>query len=441
MKLIFYLLIFFILSSCSFDNKTGIWKTETAISKKDIDVFKDFKTISTTEETFNQIIDLKKNNQISISKPKNNVVWNDIFFSDENNLENFRYNNLNQIIFKSKKLSNGKIDDYLLFQNGNLIASDKKGDIIVFSIKEKKIINKFNFYKKKYKRYKKKLNIFIEDNIIYVSDNIGYLYAFDYQQDKVLWAVNYQIPFKSNLKIINDKIISSDTNNNLIFFDKNNGELLKLFPTENTTITNEFLNNIAKNNNNLIFLNSYGSLYSFNGLNMKLNWFINLNPSLNLNQSNLFYGSEVVSAGGKIIVSSNNKTYLIEEKTGSIIKKFNFSTIIKPIIYGNTAFLVTKNSLLLSINLANAEILFSKDVNFQVAKFLNSKKKTVNFKNMMLLNNEIFLFLKNSFVLQFKKDGQLQEIKKLPTKINTFPILIESSILYLNFKNRLIIVD
>ena len=60
---------------------------------------------------------------------------------------------------------------------------------------------------------------------------------------------------------------------------------------------------------------------------------------------------------------------------------------------------------------------------------------------MMLLNNEIFLFLKNSFVLQFKKDGQLQEIKKLPTKINTFPILIESSILYLNFKNRLIIVD
>ena len=72
-----------------------------------------------------------------------------------------------------------------MFQNGNLIASDKKGDIIVFSIKKRKIINKFNFYKKKYKRYKKKLNIFIEDNIIYVSDNIGYLYAFDYQQDKL----------------------------------------------------------------------------------------------------------------------------------------------------------------------------------------------------------------------------------------------------------------
>ena len=166
-----------------------------------------------------------------------------------------------------------------------------------------------------------------------------------------------------------------DTNNNLIFFDKNNGELLKLIPTENTTITNEFLNNIAKNNNNLIFLNSYGSLYSFNGLNMKLNWFINLNPSLNLNQSNLFYGSEVVSAGGKIIVSSNNKTYLIEEKLAQLLKNLIFSTIIKPIIYGNIAFLVTKNSLLLSINLVNAEILFSKDINFQLRNFEYKKNE------------------------------------------------------------------
>jgi hypothetical protein len=91
--------------------------------------------------------------------------------------------------------------------------------------------------------------------------------------------------------------------------------------------------------------------------------------------------------------------------------------------------------------LINAEILFSKDINSQVAKFINSKTNTVDFKNMMLLNNEIFLFLKNSFILQFKNDGQLKDIKKLPTKINTLPIVIDSSILYLNFKNKLIIVN
>jgi hypothetical protein len=91
--------------------------------------------------------------------------------------------------------------------------------------------------------------------------------------------------------------------------------------------------------------------------------------------------------------------------------------------------------------LVNAEILYSRDINLQVAKSLNSKKKNLNFKNLMLLNNNLFLFLKNSFVLHFRNNGELIEIKKLPSKINTLPILIDSSILYLNFKNKLIVVN
>ena len=38
----------------------------------------------------------------------------------------------------------------------------------------KKNINKFNFYKKKYKKIKKNLNLIVENNIIYVSDNLGF---------------------------------------------------------------------------------------------------------------------------------------------------------------------------------------------------------------------------------------------------------------------------
>jgi outer membrane protein assembly factor BamB len=212
-------------------------------------------------------------------------------------------------------------------------------------------------------------------------------------------------------------------------------------PTENTIITNQFVNNISKNKNDLFYLNSYGSLYSFDAFNMKLNWFINLSPSLNLDQSNLFYGSEVVTAGNNIIVSSNYNTYLINKKNGFILNKFNFSSVIKPIINNNIGFLVTKNNLLIAINLVNAEILYSRDINLQVAKSLNSKKKNLNFKNLMLLNNNLFLFLKNSFVLHFRNNGELIEIKKLPSKINTLPILIDSSILYLNFKNKLIVVN
>ena len=60
----------------------------------------------------------------------------------------------------------------------------------------------------------------MQNNIIYVSDSVGYLYAFDYKNNQVIWAVNYKIPFKSNLKISGNKIICADVNNNLIFLIK-----------------------------------------------------------------------------------------------------------------------------------------------------------------------------------------------------------------------------
>ena len=72
--------------------------------------------------------------------------------------------------------------------------------------------------------------------------------------------------------------------NHLYFFDKNNGNTLKLIPSEETIVKNEFINNLALNNNNLFYLNTYGSLYSININNLNLNWFQNFNQSLDINQ-------------------------------------------------------------------------------------------------------------------------------------------------------------
>ena len=440
MKLYFILIILLLINACSFDNKSGIWTSDKE-EKKNREFLKDFKKISVSEDVFDKIISLENNKKIEILLPVNNLKWNDIYFNDENNLENFKAKNLNQILFKSKKLSRNKSSNYLIFENGNLIISDDKGNIIVYSVEEKKIISKYNFYRKEYKGIEKKLNLYVQNNIIYVSDSIGYLYAFNYDKRQLIWAKNYKLPLKSNLKISENKIICADVNNNLIFFDRKNGELLKLIPTEGTTITNEFVNNISKYKSDIFFLNSYGTLYSINSETMDLKWFINLNPSLNLNQSNLFDGKEIINNGSKIIVSSNKKTFLIEAKTGSILKSYNFTSAVKPIIHNNIGFFVTNNSLLVAVNLNNNQILYSKDINLQVANFLNTKKKNLNFKNIMLLNNEILIFLENSFILNFEKNGELKEVKKLPSKINSLPILIDGSILYLNLRKKLIILN
>ena len=43
---------------------------------------------------------------------------------------------------------------------------------------------------------------------------------YNYEQNKILWAKNLKIPFRSNIKITNNFIITADQNNNLYFFDK-----------------------------------------------------------------------------------------------------------------------------------------------------------------------------------------------------------------------------
>jgi hypothetical protein len=441
MKFYFIFIVIFFLNNCSFDTKSGIWKSDKVLVKKNDEIFKEFKKIQIEEDVFNEEIFFDNKSNLKISKPINNLKWQDIYFSEENNLKNFNYNNYNQIIFKSKKIIRSKLNNNPLFHNDNLVISDDKGNIIVFSLKKKKIISKFNFYKKNFKDIKKKLNLYLENNIIYVSDNLGYLYSFDYDSNKINWAVNYKLPFKSNLKITNEKIITADVNNNLVIFSKKNGGIIELIPTESTTITNEFINNISKNKENIFFLNSYGSLYSINSETMRFNWFINLNSSLSLNQSSLFNGSQIINTDEKIVVSSNKSTYLIDSKTGTILKKYNFSSLVKPIINNNICFFITKNNFLVAVNLENFKILFSQDINLRVSQFLNSKKKELSFKEMMLLNDEIYIFLNNSYILNFENNGMIKKINKLPSKINSSPIVINSSIIFLNKNNKFIIVN
>ena len=70
MKLFYSLIILFLLTSCSFDNKTGIWKNENEDYEKNSNLFKDFKSISILKDNFNEIITLDSKTKIKISAPK-----------------------------------------------------------------------------------------------------------------------------------------------------------------------------------------------------------------------------------------------------------------------------------------------------------------------------------------------------------------------------------
>lgn len=440
MKLIFIFLISIFFTNCSFDNKSGIWTNENIDKKKQSDLFKDFKKISLSEKKFNEIIYLDDKFKFKLKKPIKNFKWNDIYYNKNNNLHDFYYQNQNTIEFKSKKISKGEINPFFLIDKNNLITSDHKGNIITFAL-ESGLIDKYNFYKNEYKKVKKKLNIIVEDQVVYVSDNLGYLYAYDYSKSNVIWAKNYKVPFRSNLKIINNKLIASNQNDQLFFFDKKNGQIIKSIPSEETTIKNEFVNNLSLDKTNLFFLNSFGSLYSIDTVSMDIKWFINLNQSFDLNPSNLFLSNQIVNTRNKVVISSNYSTYIIDSKNGNVLSKKNFSSNIRPIILDNYIFFITKNNLLISMDLDENKILYSYNVDKLIANFLDTKKKQVKFKSFMIMNNEIFIFLENSYIINLKINGELIQLKKLPSKMNSVPINIDGSILFLDKNNKLIAVN
>ena len=438
-KILFLFVILFY--SCSFDNKSGIWKNENLITKDNNDSFKEFKRLSITYRPFNKIVNIKKNFKFEAPALINATEWNDIFLSDNNNLLNLKYSNLNKQNFRSKKISRKNIDNYILSDSKNIICSDLNGNIFIFSLIDNKLINKFNFYKKKFKNIEKKLNLIVENGTIYVSDNIGFLYAFDYKKNRVIWAKNYKIPFRSNLKISQDKLLASNQNNNLYFFNKYSGEIIKQIPTEETTVKNAFINNISLDNNYIFFLNTYGSLYAVRKKDMEIKWFVNLNQSLDINPSNLFMGNQIVNNNKRIVVNSNQSTFILDSETGMILSKKNFSSNVKPIIIDQYFISISKNNFLILTNINSGEILYSLDINQEIANYIKSKKKEIQIKNMMIVNNKIFIFLKNSFLIKFDFNGKIKNISKLPNKLNTFPIIVDGSIMYFDFKNRLSVVN
>ena len=436
----YHLIILFFIFGCSFDNKTGIWKNENILSKKN-DPFEDFVEINVSTNNFKKIIAKKKDFKFKLENPINNFSWHDIYYSENNNLKNFKYDyNLKQI-YRSKKISRNNLENNFLFSNENLIFTDIKGDIIIFSISKKKVIYKFNFYKKKYKNIEKKLNIILSEDLLYVFDNIGYIYALDINNNKIVWANKNDVPFRSNIKVYKNKLISSDQNNKIYFINKKDGKILTIIPTEETLVKNKFENNLSVSGELTFFINTFGSLYAINNKNMRIIWFVNLNQSINLNPSNIFYGNQIISNGKNLVLSSNDYTYIFDQFTGTTIYKKNFSSNLRPIIIGDFLFIITKEKLLICTNIVNGEIVYSYDINNKIAEFLNTKKYDVKFKHMMILNNKLIVFLKNSYFLIFNIDGELEQVNKLPKKINSFPIVIDKSLIYLDTRNKISIID
>ena len=207
-KILNLIILNIFLSSCSFDNKSGIWTGSEQIVKQQSNN-QNIELIFKKKNNFIEDKELQPNQKFNFDAPISYKNWTQSYQNKSNNINNLSFYNEGNYK-RLSKVSSSVINSNILVFEKKLFFSDNKGNIGIFSLDKNQLIFKFNFYKKRLKNAGKNIKIILKGNQIIAADNFGYIYSIDYKKNKVIWAKNFLIPFRSNLKIINEVIFLSD---------------------------------------------------------------------------------------------------------------------------------------------------------------------------------------------------------------------------------------
>ena len=324
----------------------------------------------------------------------------------------------------------------------NLIFSDYKGNIRVFSLDENQLIFDFNFYKNKIKKTKKEIKLIAKNNFIIAADNFGYIYSINYKNNKINWAKNFLVPFRSNLKIIDNVLFLSDEKNKIIMIDINNGNKIDELYTQPSKTVSGFESSLALDEkNNLLFLSTSGTLYSLNLVNNKvINWIQNFK---NENQI-IFDGKPIIVLKDSIIISTGKSISLLQQN-GSRIWDLSIKSNVRPAASGNIIFLVSTDNQLVFINKNSGQIVYSKNINSLIANDFKKSfsKKIKKITHIFLVNNKLLLITNDShFVeLNLKNLISINSIKKNPFKISSNIVFVNKEMVFISENKRIFKVN
>jgi len=449
MKNLLIIFVYFLIASCSFDNKTGIWKDASSIPVENQDGTSidetnsenRYEDVLTKSKLFNKEVESKKNSVLKLDLAISMENWTEQYANLTNNVSNFSYEGGRILLSKSSKLSRVSLGKNILFYKNNLITYNRKGKILIYSLNLKKKIYEYNFYKKKFKNVQKEINFIVSDNILYASDNFGYLYAINLTTKTLIWAKNYGIPFRSNLKIVNDQIFLANQDNVIYSINKSNGEKNWQYATGLTFLKSDFYNNFAIDDlsNTLLFLNTSGELYSIDYIQQKIKWILNFKNDSFSRDGDLFLSHPLVLKNNNLIISTEKA--LLNYNVVSGVKNWSFpsASILKPIVTNNYIYILSKKNLLICIDNSSGEVLWSRNI-YSNQKVQKISKKIGQFYEVKIANSMLNIFSKNGYLLSFNhKNGNLEFIKKISKNgINSEIIFLKGNMFLIDDNKKLL---
>jgi len=438
----FFFLAVLIITSCSFDKKTGIWDGIETDRQKIADLRKERKRILNTVTIFSSAnfiseeIPPKKN--IILSKPRKNLSWEMTGFNLQNNIgHNYLSSASNR--FLKKRVSKNKFlrsEEMapLLVSNNHIYITDDRGSIFKVNF-DGDVVWKKNIYKKLYKKLFKKLSFAIYKDSIFVSDNMGFIYSLDLITGEPLWIKNHGIPLKSQLKIFNDKIFVVNQDNRLLCLSVKNGIKIWDIRSISSYIKSQSILSIAiSKSGDLIFLNSSGDLNKVNTDTGNLIWTLNAKDLSFSHDTDFFESSNIVIDENSIIFSTSTSVFSYDLLSGYLnwSKKVNSKS--DPIIDGDYVFLITKDGYFLNLEKFTGKVVWSTNILPSLEKgwkipFEKERSETI-VTGFILGSGKLYITTFNGFlIICSASTGKVESFKRL-AYVNTYSPIISNNSLF-----------
>jgi outer membrane protein assembly factor BamB len=414
-KILTLIVIFFFVNNCSLNENSRIWnkKKDQEFTKKSNvkKLFTEEKKISTELNTGLAIKIKRINHNDKFAYNRNDYGSKDYegLLNKDASYAFSKLDNVNTLNFKPAFLSDG------------LIFFNKKGSVIRYN-NSSKIIWKNNYYSKAEKKLRPKLNFLIDGKYLIVADNIAKYYLIDIETGNLIWSKNSSYPFNSEIKKYKKNFFIVDYKNTLRCFNIKDGSECWNMQTENSFTISGSKFSLIIVNNLVIFNNSIGDITAVDIDSGLISWQLPTQSSSIVNKTYKFKNSKLVSDGKSIFFSNNqNEFYSIDANTGIINWKNKINSSLTPIINENLIFTVSSNGYLFVIQKKTGNIIRITNL---YKGFKKKKKEVITPTGIAIGGNDLYLTSNNGKMIVVDIQlGKITKELKISGKLVSEPII------------------
>ena len=423
-------LIFFLISQCSLDTKTGFWSKTKIVENKNNNLEEIFKPDEVLEKEFNQNLKIKINSSYTQNPFVNNLSNNLGFINFESNFKEISK-------FKFKKIKNFEniSPDLLIGKDKSITFFDEKGSILKFN-EQSKLIWKKNYYTKMESKQNPVIHFATNNEILVAADSMANIYGINYLNGELLWKNLNSSSFNSEIKIFDNKIFVVDFENTIRCISIKDGKELWNFGTEKSFIKSQRKLSLIIEDGLVIFMDAFGDI---NALDIKSGNLLWQTQTINediFESAFLLKSSRLVFNDETIFVSNNqNNFFAINSQNGLIKWEQTINSYLEPTIIENLVLTISEEGYLFAIDKTNGNILRSTKI------LNNSKKKNILATGFIVAKNYIFVSLENGRLLKVNiEDGKTTDIIKIDSGKISRPYIVDKK-MYILRDNAIIKIE